>query len=91
MTCPPLMRKGEPFTEYLVRVTAIRRPAVTDPGRRQKPKTREKTMIEVKTALGPLTTSPGQVRLLPFQRSVDSDNVRRWHRRFCAFGPSGIG
>ena len=39
---PPLMRKGEPFTEYLVRVTAIRRPAVTDPGRRPKPKKRRR-------------------------------------------------
>ena len=39
---PPPMRKGEPFTRYIERVTAIRRPGVTDPGRRPKPKTRRK-------------------------------------------------
>ena len=37
---PQPMRKGEPFTKYLVRVTAIRRPGVTDPGRRPQPKKR---------------------------------------------------
>ena len=35
---PPLPLKGERFTAYLERVTAIRRPGATDPGRRPQPK-----------------------------------------------------
>ncbi len=47
---PPPMRKGEPFTKYLERVTAIRRPGNgPGPGPSSETKEAEKTMIDVTT------------------------------------------